>query len=200
MTPLFIAVEGPNGVGKSTVAALLATRLASRTGLHAHLTSEPSRTPLGVLLRRAEDTVHGRAFALAVAADRYAHIDDEIIPELDAGHHVVTDRYAQSSLVLQRVDAMDLSEIWAYNRYVLPPAMSVYLEEDPAVIRTRLAARPRRGRLELTGSPERELTLYREAQRFLRRQDWYQVRVDCRTLNPDQVVTRILEQLPERGD
>ncbi|MBT8227075.1 MAG: hypothetical protein KJO75_16475 [Dactylosporangium sp.] len=144
--------------------------------------------------------MHGRAFALAVAADRYAHIDDEIIPELDAGHHVVTDRYAQSSLVLQRVDAMDLSEIWTYNRYVLPPAMSVYLEEDPEVIRARLEARPRRSRLELTGSPERELALYRETQRFLRRQDWYQVRVDCRRLDPDQIVTRILEQLPERRD
>jgi dTMP kinase len=88
----------------------------------------------------------------------------------------------------------------ACSCYVLPPAMSVYLEEDPAVIRTRLEARPRRSRLELTGSPERELTLYREAQRFLRRHDWYQVRVDCRHLNPDQVVTRILDQLPERGD
>jgi hypothetical protein len=37
--------------------------------------------------------------------------------------------FGQSSLVLQRVDAMDLDEIWSYNRHVLPPALSIYLDE-----------------------------------------------------------------------
>jgi dTMP kinase len=197
---MFIAIEGPNGVGKTTVAGLLAAQLAHHTRIHAHLTTEPSHTPLGRFLRDAEATLHGRALALALAADRYTHIDEEIIPELDAGHHVVCDRYVQSSLVLQRVDAVEIGEIWAYNRYVLPPAASIYLEDDPDTIGTRLAGRTRLSRLEATGSPQRELQLYRDARRFLGRQDWYQQTIDCRGLSPEQVVTRILACLPDGRD
>jgi dTMP kinase len=107
---VFVAVEGPNGVGKSTIAALLATQWQARNSRLVHLTSEPSATPIGTWLRQAEAWIDGRAFALVLAADRYLHVDQEIIPTLDAGTHVVTDRYVQSSLVLQRIDAMDLDE------------------------------------------------------------------------------------------
>ncbi len=188
---LFIAVEGPNGVGKTTIAARLADRLAEIGAAGVHLTSEPTRTPLGQLLRRQEAVLHGRALALALAADRAAHVETEIIPRLDDGLHVVTDRYVQSSLVLQHIDGLDLNEIWSYNRYVLP-AITIYLEDDPDVIRDRLAGRPALSRLEATGSPERELKLYRDAARYLRRHDWQQHTVNCHGLNPDEVVASIL--------
>jgi dTMP kinase len=38
MSDAFIAVEGPNGVGKTTIAKLLATRLHARTAAPVHLT------------------------------------------------------------------------------------------------------------------------------------------------------------------
>jgi dTMP kinase len=191
VSSLFIAVEGPNGVGKTTVAKLLADRLAEIGAAGVHLTSEPTRTPLGQVLRRQESVLHGRALALALAADRAAHMETEIIPRLDDGLYVVTDRYVQSSLVLQRIDGLDLREIWSYNRYVLP-AITFYLEDDPDIISTRLAARPTLSRLEHTGSPEKELQLYREAERYLRRHEWQQHAVNCHGLNPDQVVATIL--------
>lgn len=195
MSSLFIAIEGPNGVGKSTIADLLADRLAETSPCGVHLTSEPTRTALGQLLRRSEAVVHGRALALALAADRAAHVESEIIPALDDGRHVVTDRYVQSSLVLQRIDGLDLSEIWSYNRYVLP-AISFYLEDQPDVIAARLAQRPARTRLETIGSPDKELHLYREAARYLRRHEWQQHVVDCHSRNPEQVVAAILDLLP----
>ncbi len=195
MISLFIAIEGPNGVGKSTIARLLADSLADLGPAGVHLTAEPTRTPLGQLLRRQEDFLHGRALALALAADRAAHIENEIIPRLDDGFHVVTDRYVASSLVMQRVDGLDLNEIWSYNRYVLP-ATVIYLEDDPDVIRARLAARPHLTRLERAGSPERELALYRDAVRHLHRQEWRQYTVACSGLTPEQVVTAILGLLP----
>lgn len=139
--------------------------------------------------------LHGRALALAIAADRAAHVETEIIPRLDDGLHVVTDRYVPSSLVLQRIDGLDLNEIWSYNRYVLP-AVTIYLEDDPRVIRDRLTGRSALTRLEVTGTPKRELAFYRDAERFLRRHDWQQHTVDCHSLTPDEVVTAILGLLP----
>lgn len=195
MSSLFIAVEGPSGVGKSTVARLLADRLAELGPGGAHLTGEPTRTPLGQFLRRQEAFLHGKALALALAADRAAHIETEIIPRLDDGLHVVTDQYVASSLVLQRIDGLDLGEIWSYNRYVLP-ATVIYLEDHPEVIRTRLAARPNLTRLELAGSPEKELALYRDAATHLRRQQWRQHVVACNGLTPDQIVDLIFALLP----
>lgn len=191
---MFIVIEGPNGVGKTTIAGLLTERLRHRGHL-VHLTSEPTRTRLGELLRQAEDVIHGRALALAIAADRTLHVEDEIIPALDAGHIVISDRYVQSSLVLQRVDAVDLREIWSYNRYVLPPAVCFYLVDDPHTIGARLTARRQLTRLEATGTPERELQLYNQAFAFLRRQSWHQTTIDCRGRNPDQVASAILDTL-----
>lgn len=194
MTSEFVAIEGPNAVGKTTVAALLATRLRARTGNPVHLTSEPTDTPLGRLLGRSGFVLQGRALALALAADRAAHIEIEIIPALDDGSHVVTDRYVQSSLVLQAIDGLDLREIWSYNRYVLP-ATTFYLEDDPQLIANRLAERRSPTRLELVSTPDKELRLYKRAFEFLRRQDWRQHVVDCRGRDPDRVVAEILDRL-----
>jgi len=194
MTSQFIAIEGPNAVGKTTIADLLADQLAAIGDIGVHLTSEPSRTPLGQLLRRQEGLLHGRALALALAADRSAHVETEIIPQLDDGRHVITARYVPSSLVLQRIDGLDLDEIWSYNRYVLP-ATVIYLEDDPRTIRERLNQRPALSRLEASGSPERELALYREAKDFLTSQEWRQHTIDCAGKTPDQVVGDILGAL-----
>jgi dTMP kinase len=68
MNGMFVVIEGPNGVGKTTNATLLATRLRERSDMPVHLTTEPSNTPLGRLLRSSEAVLTGRALALAIAA------------------------------------------------------------------------------------------------------------------------------------
>jgi dTMP kinase len=69
------------------------------------LTREPGGTPLGARLRAVlldpETRLVDRAEALLMAADRAQHVADVIRPELAAGRHVVTDRYAGSSLAYQ---------------------------------------------------------------------------------------------------
>ncbi|MEV6527569.1 dTMP kinase [Longispora sp. NPDC051575] len=192
--PLFIAIEGPNGVGKTTVAGLLADALAARTGRRAHLTSEPTRSELGQLVRRTEATLQGRALALALAADRAEHVDGEILEMLNAGLHVITDRYVPSSLVLQRVDGLDLDEIWSYNKYFLP-TITFYLIDDPDVITGRLGRRASLSRLEMTGGSAKELRFYAEAREFLVAEDWRQHEVDCQGRTPQEVTETILSLL-----
>jgi dTMP kinase len=190
----FVVVEGPNGVGKTTVVGVLAGHLR-HCGSAVHVTREPSDTALGELIRSAESYLSGRALALAVAADRYAHLEKEVVPALRAGQDVISDRYVQSSLVLQRLDGLSLAEIWTYNAHVLIPRLSVYLEDDAPVIAARLRQRTVLSRLENEGSPARELALYQDAYRFLERQGWPQVVIDCHGVDAAGVAGKIADHL-----
>ncbi len=193
MTGSLIVIEGPNGVGKSTLAQGLASELASRGRQPVHATTQPSRSRLGRYLRECEEVLSGRAYALALAADRYDQQVSEIQPELDAGVHVVIDRYVHSSLVLQRLDGLGLEEIWTYNQYILMPDVTICLDADPQVITQRLNERGGRGRLEEAGTPQLEALYYAEACEFLARQGWPYHRIDTRELTAQEVLASSLQ-------
>lgn len=97
----YIALEGFDGSGKSTQAALLA---AARNAV---LTREPGGTPLGEALRSAllhaddEGAPAPRAEALLFCADRAQHIATVVVPALESGRDVVTDRSYGSTLAYQ---------------------------------------------------------------------------------------------------
>lgn len=96
----FIAFEGGEAAGKSTQASRLARRL------DALLTYEPGATDVGQRIRALfldpdVGAIDERAEALMVAADRAHHVATRIRPALDAGRHVVTDRFTGSTLAYQ---------------------------------------------------------------------------------------------------
>ncbi len=96
----FIVFEGGEGSGKSTQAALLAERI------EAVLTYEPGGTELGealrgLLLDATAGEVAPRTEALLMAADRAQHVSELVVPALEAGTHVVSDRYIGSSVAYQ---------------------------------------------------------------------------------------------------
>jgi dTMP kinase len=95
----FIALEGGEASGKSTQVRRLAARLG------AVQTREPGGTSLGARIRAVlldpDNRVADRTEALLMAADRAQHVTEVVAPELAAGRHVVTDRYAGSSLAYQ---------------------------------------------------------------------------------------------------
>lgn len=100
MSARWIALEGGEGSGKSTQAALL----ASARG--AVLTREPGGTPVGARIRElvlggVGGSVDPRAEALLMAADRAQHVRDVVAPALEAGRDVVSDRSVWSSLAYQ---------------------------------------------------------------------------------------------------
>ncbi len=100
MAGLFLTLEGLDGSGKSTQAGLLATFLEER-GLKVRLTHEPGGGLPGVrdLLLRGE--LSPEAEYLLFSADRAEHVRKVILPSLEAGAWVVSDRYLDSSLAYQ---------------------------------------------------------------------------------------------------
>ncbi len=97
---IFVTIDGPGGVGKSTVVRLIAEALADRA-VPMHITTEPGRTPLGELIRHGTYTYRGMALACLVAGNRHHHMSAEVLPALQEGRVVLCDRYLPSSLVLQ---------------------------------------------------------------------------------------------------
>ena len=95
-----VAIEGGEGVGKSTQAALLATAIG------AELSREPGGSPIGerirdLLLDRSLGTFAPRAELYLMLAPRAEHLTALIEPALVAGQHVVVDRFAGSTLAYQ---------------------------------------------------------------------------------------------------
>ncbi|WP_026556860.1 dTMP kinase [Arthrobacter sp. 35W] len=145
---LFLAFEGGDGAGKSTQAALLTEALQGR-GLTVLRTREPGGTPIGEKLRslvldHGHGTIDARCEALIFAASRAAHADQVIVPALDRGEVVVSDRYIDSSVAYQGVGrglgaaaVADLNE-WATGG--LWPDLTVVLDVDPGEGRIRRTA------------------------------------------------------------
>jgi dTMP kinase len=136
---LLIAFEGGEGAGKTTQARLLAIWLREQ-GYDVIATQEPGATKVGMRLRALLlDTAHvglsPRAEALMYAADRAEHVESVIIPALERGTVVVTDRYVDSSIAYQgRGRNQPVREVAALNRWAtgaLEPDLTILLDLPP---------------------------------------------------------------------
>lgn len=136
---LFIALEGGEGAGKSTQAALLVEWLKEQ-GQQVLLTREPGATDLGKTLRQivldpATGEISHRAEALLYAADKAEHVDSVIKPALQAGAVVITDRYVDSALAYQGSGRdLDTSDVERVNRWAtddLRPNLTILLDLPP---------------------------------------------------------------------
>jgi dTMP kinase len=163
---LFITFDGPNGVGKSFLLGKVRDQL-TRMGFDVCQTKEPTSTPIGMLVRNAEEDYAGQVLACLVAADRYFHIEHEVLPALSGGKLVLCDRYVESSLVLQRLDGVDIDFIWALNEKIPIPSLSVVLTARPEVLIKRLAQRAQLSRFERSNLSALEVLYYQEAAHFL---------------------------------
>lgn len=143
MTARFVALEGGEGCGKSTQAARLATRLG------AVLTREPGGTAIGedvreLLLDPAVGDLDPRAETLLMAAARAQHVAEVVRPALDAGRHVVSDRYAHSSIAYQGygrgLPVDEVRDISAWATGGLWPDVVVLIDVPADAARARLGA------------------------------------------------------------
>jgi dTMP kinase len=138
-TGVFVCFEGGEGTGKSTQARLLAGALTDR-GFSTLLTFEPGDTAVGKELRRivldpATGELSHRTEVLLYAADKAEHVDTVVMPALERGEIVITDRYVDSMLAYQGAGrALDFAEVDRVARWAtrdLRPHLTVVLDLDP---------------------------------------------------------------------
>jgi dTMP kinase len=166
---VFVVLEGGDGCGKSTQAAILVARLRE-LGREVVATREPGATAAGAGIRRlvlGGGDLDPRAEALLIAADRAEHVAEVIRPALARGAVVVSDRHVPSSLAYQGVarglgveEVARLSE-WATGG--LQPDLVVVLDVDPAAAAARRAGPQDR----MEREPAAFRTLVRDAYRDL---------------------------------
>ena len=138
---LFICVEGLDGCGKTTQTKLLVRKLR-KMGWDAVYTAEPSRGKIGKFIQKY--CLHGekRTFpiveALLFAADRFEHVEREVIPALNEGKIVVSDRYVYSSLAYQGATGLDLKWIEMINEHAIRPDLAIFVDVEPEAVIKRL--------------------------------------------------------------
>jgi dTMP kinase len=134
--PAFITLEGGEGVGKSTQAAILAERLAE-AGRTVRLLREPGGTGLGDAVRELLLATDGPSLdawteLLLYEASRSQLIVERIRPALAAGEVVVCDRFCDSTLAYQGYGRkLDLDAVRELNRrgaHGIVPDLTIVLD------------------------------------------------------------------------
>ncbi|MGE5926832.1 MAG: dTMP kinase [Gemmatimonadota bacterium] len=147
MSGFFLVLEGPEGAGKTTLAAALADRLRGR-GLDPVMVREPGGTPPAEHARKAlldpESRLEPHVELLFVAAAR-AHLVQSIVrPALEGGRIVVSDRYELSTEAYQGAGrGIPAETVAAVNQVAtggLRPDLTLVLDVPPDIGETRQRA------------------------------------------------------------
>lgn len=140
----FIVIEGLDGAGTTTQAALLGKRLED-AGIPHLTTKEPTDGPIGRLIRQAlrkEISLPSEALAMLYAADRADHLYSEngVMKHLDNGDIVVSDRYFYSSVAYQGL-TIPADDIKALNDSFPHPELLVFIDTPVEECMRRSASR-----------------------------------------------------------
>jgi len=137
---VFICVEGLDGCGKTTQAKMLVKRL--KRDHDAVYTAEPSKGVIGRFIKRyclhSDKRGSSVVEALLFAADRFEHVENEVLPALGEGMIVVSDRYVYSSLAYQGAVGLDLDWIEKLNQNAIRPNLAIFIDVKPETVVQRL--------------------------------------------------------------
>jgi len=168
----FISFEGLDGAGKTTQVELLGRWLDDHRVSHIR-TCEPGGSSLGVKIRQLlfhdpELKITPLAEAFLFQADRAQHFATKILPALDAGTLVISDRCFDSSIAYQGVargvGAERVEQLSLLATQGCVPDLTILLDLEPAQVQARTAIiHDQSG---LRGSPSR---FDRESEQFHRR-------------------------------
>ncbi|HEV3165978.1 MAG TPA: dTMP kinase [Isosphaeraceae bacterium] len=151
---LFIALDGPDGGGKTTQAARLVGWLRG-LGHEVVPCRDPGGTPLGdrlrqILLDRETVNLALRAEMLLYMASRAQLVGEVIRPALEAGRVVVSDRYLLANVVYQGyAGGLPVDEVWRVGQAAtggLMPDLTLLIDVPPEIAQIRVG--PPRDRME----------------------------------------------------
>ena len=135
----FITVEGVEGVGKSTQLARLEKHLRAKA-IDLIMTREPGGSPLAeqvrsLLLTPRADAMTPDAELLLVFAARADHLACQIVPALDRGQWVVSDRFTDTSFAYQGagrgISTARIAELERWVQGALRPDRVIILDLPP---------------------------------------------------------------------
>lgn len=153
----FITIDGVEGSGKSTQIDLICSYL-QRKGIDVVRTREPGGTDLGekirsLLLDVDNKEMHSDTELLLMFSSRNELIQNKIIPALNKGSWVVSDRFTDASFAYQGGGRMlDLNRISKLESWVLgefQPNLTLFLDVSVDVGMQRVEARAAKDRIEL---------------------------------------------------
>lgn len=167
-----ITFEGIDGAGKSTHLAWVADFLQNQ-GLEVVVTREPGGTVLGEALRELlldhRQTMHAETEALLMFAARREHLDKVILPALQRGAWVVSDRFTDASFAYQGggrgVPLAKLKKLEQWCLEDFSPDLTLYFDVPVTIGRQRVQAARTTDRFE----QESDLFFERVRQAYLQR-------------------------------
>lgn len=132
----FITFEGPDGSGKTTVSKAVTSRLKEE-GYEFVFTREPGGGDIAEQIRKLildpkNVGMDARTEALLYAASRRQHLVDVILPALENGISVVSDRFLDSSLAYQGCGRkIGMDEVYQINAFAVEnhlPDHTIFLD------------------------------------------------------------------------
>lgn len=144
-----VVCDGSNGAGKTTLIRNLHQYLEER-GLEVIVTREPGGTPIGekireVLLSPDTPEMCGLTELMLFGAARAQHLNEKILPALQAGKVVLCDRFDSATVSFQHyARGLDLALVQQINTLALggfQPDLYIILDLDPEVGLNRVRQR-----------------------------------------------------------
>lgn len=140
----FITLEGIDGAGKSTHMSFIAERLRAMDQ-QVVVTREPGGTPLGEMLRDLvlSQKMHTETETLIMFASRREHIDKVIVPALEKGIWVLSDRFTDATFAYQgggrgiALNRLQVLENWVQSG--LQPDLTLLFDVPLEISRERLS-------------------------------------------------------------
>jgi len=157
---IFIALEGPDGSGKSTIMELI-IKYFNEQNIDFISTREPGGTAIGeeirhIILDKKNKNMAAETEALLYAASRGQHVHEKILPALEAGKIVLSERFILSSLAYQGVGrGLGIEEVRMINDFAikgLRPDLTLFFHVDPILTLERKVSEEEGDRLEKEGS------------------------------------------------
>lgn len=164
---MFIVFEGIDGAGTTTQARLLAESL-EQTGCSVSLTAEPTDKAIGRFIREilsGQSKIPQRALQMLFFADRIQHLEEDILPALQKGKIVISDRYYLSTLAYARL--ADKSSLFAdIAKHFPEPDLTIFLDLPVTAAMQRIETRAHQKEIfEKAEFLERIAIAYRESLR-----------------------------------